>query len=73
MVLRNSLDVRRFAVVRPLALAIYTHTNDETITVFKLFILYERGLILIHLEIGGDGLGSDIQAAAFYGLACPCW
>jgi len=69
MALRNSLDVRRFAVVRLLALAIYTHTTDETTAVSKLFI-YEPGLIsqlseLINLEIGGDGLGGDIQAAAF--------
>ncbi|WAR63783.1 hypothetical protein PtB15_17B384 [Puccinia triticina] len=72
MALRNSLDVRRFAVVRLLALAIYTHTTDETTAVSKLFI-YEPGLIsqlseLINLEIGGDGLGGDIQAAAFYAL-----
>ncbi|KAA1107112.1 hypothetical protein PGT21_002719 [Puccinia graminis f. sp. tritici] len=70
--LRNSLDVRRFAVVRLLALAIYTHTTDETTAISKLFI-YEPGLIaqlseLINLEIGGDGLGGDIQAAAFYAL-----
>ncbi|POW21745.1 hypothetical protein PSHT_02052 [Puccinia striiformis] len=70
--LRNSLDVRRFAVVRLLALAIYAHTTDETTAVSKLFI-YEPGLIsqlseLINLEIGGDGLGGDIQAAAFYAL-----
>jgi hypothetical protein len=72
MALRNSLDVWRFAVVRLLALAIYTHTTNETATVLKLFI-HEPGLIsqlskLTNLEIGGDGLGGDIQAAAFYAL-----
>lgn len=70
--LRNPIDVRRMAVVRLLALAIYTHTTDETTAVSKLFI-YEPGLIaqlseLINLEIGRDGLGGDLQASAFYAL-----
>jgi E3 ubiquitin-protein ligase HUWE1 len=66
MALKSPIDIRRFAVVRLLALAIYTHTTDETTAVSKLFI-YEPGLIsqlseLINLEIGGDGLGGDIVA-----------
>jgi len=63
MALRNSLNLRRFSVVGLLALAIYTHTTDETTAVSKLFI-YEPGLIslreLINLEIGADALGGDI-------------
>jgi len=43
MTLRNWLDVRRFAVLRLLALAIYIHTIEETTAVSKLFI-YEPGL-----------------------------
>ncbi|KAA1077709.1 hypothetical protein PGT21_017048 [Puccinia graminis f. sp. tritici] len=35
---RNSLDVWRFAIVRLLALAIYTHTTDKTTTLSKLII-----------------------------------
>jgi len=55
-----------------LALAIYTHTTDETTTVSLPFI-YEPGLIselskLINLELDGDGLGGNIQAATFYAL-----
>ncbi|MBW0460652.1 hypothetical protein O181_000367 [Austropuccinia psidii MF-1] len=72
MALGNQTEVRKMAVIRLLALAIYTHTTDEATAISKLFI-YEPGLIaqlseLINLEIHGDGIAGEIQAAAFYAL-----
>ncbi|KAI8460869.1 hypothetical protein BY996DRAFT_6429551 [Phakopsora pachyrhizi] len=69
---RNRDQIIQMAVVRLLALAIYTHTTDEATAMSKLFI-YEPGLIsqlseLINLEIDDGSIAGDIQAAAFYAL-----
>lgn len=72
MAVRSPTEIRRMAVVRLLALAIYTHTTDETTAASKLFI-YEPGLIaqlseLINLDTGDARIAGEIQAAAFYAL-----
>ncbi|KAI8443330.1 hypothetical protein BY996DRAFT_3558386 [Phakopsora pachyrhizi] len=72
MSLQNRDQIIQMAVVRLLALAIYTHTTDEATAMSKLFI-YEPGLIsqlseLINLEIDDGSIAGDIQAAAFYAL-----
>ncbi|KAH9820843.1 hypothetical protein DFH28DRAFT_1121207 [Melampsora americana] len=72
MAVRDQPQIRRMAVVRLLALAIYTHTTDETTSASKLFI-YEPGLIaqlseLINLDTGDARMAGEIQAAAFYAL-----
>ncbi|PLW10397.1 hypothetical protein PCANC_19696 [Puccinia coronata f. sp. avenae] len=61
-----------FAVVQLLALAICNHTTDKLTSVTKLFIS-KPGLIsqlskLVNLEISGEGLGGNIQAAVFHAL-----